>query len=72
MEATVKLFSDKEKEINHLKNHNQILLKEVKQLKRKVKSILKVDKETSMDAIESRNSLKFEMKDRDTFIDSIE
>ena len=50
-EATFNIFSDKEKEVNHLKNQNQILLKEVKQLKCKVKSILKVDKETSMEAI---------------------
>ena len=52
------------KKNNRLKNHNEILLKEVKQLKSKVKLLLKLDKETSMDAIESSKSLEVEKQEK--------
>jgi hypothetical protein len=59
-----KILSDKEKEINCLKNHSQILLTEVKKLNCNNISILKVDKETSMYVRESSNTLEFEMEDK--------
>jgi hypothetical protein len=50
-----KILSDKDKKINCLKKHSQILLTEVKKLRHKDISILKVDKGTSIYASESRN-----------------
>ena len=47
-----------------MKNHNQILLKEGKQLKCKVKSFLKLDKEASMDLIESSKYLEVEKREK--------
>ena len=47
-----------------MKNRNQILRKEVKQLKRKVKTILKVDNEIYMDAIVSSKCLEVEKKEK--------
>jgi hypothetical protein len=46
-----------------LKNHSQILLMEIKKLKHKDISILKVDKETSMDVSKSRKFLVVETID---------
>jgi hypothetical protein len=66
-----KILLDKDKEIKCLKNHSQILLMEVKKLKCKDISILKVDKETSMDASESRNFSKVETANKETSMELI-
>jgi hypothetical protein len=71
-ENLIKSCLDKDQEINHLKNHSQMILMEVKKLKHKDISILKVDKETSMHASESNKFLEVETADKETLIDPIE
>ena len=66
-----KILSNKDKEINHLKNHIQVLLKKIKKLKRKDIKISKVDKATQTDPVESKKFSKAAFSNNGTSIEGI-
>ena len=59
-----KILSHKDKEISRLKNHNRTLLTEIKKLKRKDISNLKMGEETITDPLVSKKSLAVESVDK--------